>query len=477
MSTSTTPTASTPAVSSTPLAIAPAIAESEYRARIARFFEEMKDNSVAFVVGAAEKTRSNDTDYKFRQSSDILYLNGFPQPDAILAFVKVTKDDQKLVMFVLPKDPTKETWTGFREGIDGAKAKFFADVAFTVDDFSREAAKMIAKANTVYYHYGHNHGVNKQFRAIYEADPKDLLNVNQIVHAHRMIKSTAEIAMILHAGTISAEAHIEAMKRCAREVGTVTEWKLEATLEFQFGDKGAQSVAYQSIVAGGNNANTLHYTLNDKPLKDGDLVLIDAACEFGGYASDITRTFPVNGKFSDAQREIYSLVLKAQLAAIAASKPGCTLRSVHEVAVQILRDGLVDLGVLPEGMRTQEGAEKLFAEAKAAGTEKDLLTLGALYMHGTGHWMGLDVHDVAKNGTKNPSHKLVPTEVGMVFTVEPGLYFDANDKRMPERYRGIGVRIEDDVVITATGCEVLTAKVPKSIEEIEALMAEAAKGK
>ncbi|MDR3613646.1 MAG: aminopeptidase P N-terminal domain-containing protein [Candidatus Obscuribacterales bacterium] len=474
MSTSTTPTTSASAAVTLPAAV-PAISEGEYRARIARFFDEMKDNSVAFVVGADEKLRSNDTDYKFRQSSDVLYLNGFPQPDAILAFVKVTKEDQKLVMFVLPKDPTKETWTGFREGTEGAKAKYFADVAFVVDDFSKEAAKMLAKATTVYYHYGHNHGVNKKFRALYEADPKDLLNVNQIVHAHRMIKSTAEIAMIRHAGTISAEAHIEAMKRCAREVGTVTEGKLQATLEFQFGDKGAQSVAYQSIVAGGNNANTLHYTLNDKPLKDGDLVLIDAACEFGGYASDITRTFPVNGKFSDAQREIYALVLKAQLAAIDASKPGCTLRSVHEVAVQVLREGLVDLGVLPAGMRTQDGAEKLLADAKAAGTEKDLLTLGVLYMHGTGHWMGLDVHDVAKNGTKNPSHKLVPTKAGNVFTVEPGLYFDANDKRMPARYRGIGVRIEDDVVITDTGCEVLTAKVPKSIDEIEALMAEATK--
>jgi Xaa-Pro aminopeptidase len=474
MTTSTTPTASTQTPTAVPAAI-PAIPEGEYRARIARFFDEMKDNSVAFVVGAAEKLRSNDTDYKFRQSSDVLYLNGFPQPDAILAFVKVTKQEQKLVMFVLPKDPTKETWTGFREGVQGAKAKYFADEAFVVDDFSKEAAKMMAKATTVYYHYGQNHHVNKQFRALYEADSKDLLNVNQIVHAHRMTKSSTEIDMIRHAGAISAEAHVEAMKRCAREPGTITEGKLQATLEFHFVDKGAQSVAYQSIVAGGNNANTLHYTLNDKSLKDGDLVLIDAACEFDGYASDITRTFPVNGKFSVAQREIYDLVLKAQLAAIAASKPGCTLRSVHEVAVQVLREGLVDLGVLPAEMRTQDGADKAFADAKAAGTEKDLLTLGVLYMHGTGHWMGLDVHDVAKNGTKNASHKLVPTVTGNVFTVEPGLYFDANDKRMPARYRGIGVRIEDDVVITDTGCEVLTAKVPKSIDEIEALMAEATK--
>lgn len=469
-----TSTASTKSTTSKAVSVAaPAITTNEYRARLARVFDEMKDNSVAFVVGADEKIRSNDTDYKFRQSSDVLYLNGYPQADAILSFVKVSKTEQRLVMFVLPKDPLKETWTGFREGVEGAKAKYFADEAYPVADFSREAAKLLANATTVYYNFGPNYGVNKKFRKLFEADPKDLLDVNQIVHGHRMVKSTDEIAMIRHAGSISAEAHVEAMKRCAREGDTITEGKLQATLEFHFVDKGAQAVAYQSIVAGGNNANTLHYTLNDKPLKQGDLVLIDAACEYGGYASDITRTFPVSGKFSAAQREIYDLVLKAQLAAIAASKPGCTLRSVHEVAVQVLREGLVDLRVLPEGMRTQEGAEKLVAEAKAAGTEKDLLTLGVLYMHGTGHWMGLDVHDVAKNGTKSPSHKLVPTKVGNVFTVEPGLYFDANDKRVPTKYAGIGVRIEDDVVITDTGCEVLTAKVPKTIDEIEALMAAA----
>ena len=473
MSTSikTTPASTTSAKANS--SAAPAISTTEYTARIARFFDEMKDNSVAFVVGSDEKIRSNDTDYKFRQSSDVLYLNGYPQPDAVLAFVKVNKDEHKLVMFVLPKDPLKETWTGFREGVEGAKAKYFADEAYPVADFSREAAKLIAAATTVYYNFGANYGVNKKFRKLFEADPKDLLDVNQIVHGHRMAKSTDEIAMIRHAGSISAEAHVEAMRRCAREGSTITEGKLQATLEFHFVDKGAQSVAYQSIVAGGNNANTLHYTLNNQPLKSGDLVLIDAACEYGGYASDITRTFPVNGKFSAAQREIYDLVLKSQLAAIAACKPGCTLRSVHDTAVQVLREGLVDLGVLPAGMRTQEGAEKLFAEAKAAGTEKDLLTLGVLYMHGTGHWMGLDVHDVAKNGTKSPSHKLVPTKVGNVFTVEPGLYFDANDKRVPAKYAGIGVRIEDDVVITAKGCEVLTAKVPKTIDEIEALMAAA----
>ena len=248
------------------------------------------------------------------------------------------------------------------------------------------------------------------------------------------------------------------------------EYQIQAEMERVFLMKGARSPAYTTIVAGGSHACTLHYVENSAILKDGDLVLIDAASEYAGYASDITRTFPVNGKFTKAQEEIYQLVLDAQIAVIEAAKPGATLAELHELASKILRRGLIRYGVLSPEMKSKESEVKAQEKTEHNGKVSTQVVLRDLFMHGTSHWLGLDVHDLSTIGTRSQYLKTRPLKPGMVFTVEPGLYFDPNDKRLPRRYRGIGVRIEDDVVITKTGCEVLSRAVPKTIKEIEQLM-------
>jgi Xaa-Pro aminopeptidase len=285
----------------------------------------------------------------------------------------------------------------------------------------------------------------------------------------RLFKSAEELELMRRAGAISAEAHCRAMRACRPGL---YEYQLQAILEATFRWHGADAPAYGSIVGGGNNAVILHYVNNDQLLRDGDLVLIDAACEYRGYASDITRTFPVNGKFSKAQREIYELVLKSQLAAIEAARPGVPLALVHQTASRVLRRGLVKLGIL-----TPSASRKSANKSAGKATKKSKLALGDFFMHGTSHWLGIDVHDVGSyktaDGTRSDRGKGKQRllEPGMVITVEPGLYFDRNDKRVPAKYRGIGVRIEDDVVITDAGNEVITTGVPKTVEEIEALMA------
>jgi Xaa-Pro aminopeptidase len=248
------------------------------------------------------------------------------------------------------------------------------------------------------------------------------------------------------------------------------EYEVQAEMERIFTMRGAKSPAYGSIVAGGKNAICLHYQENNQVLNDGDLLLIDAACEYGGYASDITRTFPVAGKFNEAQLELYNLVLSANEAAIAFAKPGVTLKQVHDKAAGILRKGLIELGVLSSEMSSPEGEEKVLKQTGKNGHKASPLVLRDIFMHGTSHWIGLDVHDVGTYGTRSMHAKSTAMKSGMAFTVEPGLYFDPEDKRLPKKYRGIGIRIEDDVVITSSGCEVLTSGVPKNPEEIEELM-------
>jgi Xaa-Pro aminopeptidase len=446
----------------------PKPSRSAMAARLDAFRGKLADNSIAIIVSAPERTRSNDTEYPYRQSSDVLYLNGFPEPDGVLVISKLTGKEE-LIMFVRPKDREREIWTGIRAGVQGAKRTYGADRAFSNDKFEQVLGQLLSKADAVYYRFGLNPELDERFRKVWQPRQKPLYNPNDILHEMRLFKTEQEIELMRHAAAISAEAHREAMR--ATRPG-MTEYQIQAVLEGCFKYHGASAPAYGSIVATGNNAVVLHYTENQATLADGDLLLVDAACEYGiasgGHAADITRGWPVNGKFSDPQRAIYQLVLDAQVAAVKAARPGVPLAHVHQAASRVMRRGLIKLGILP-------------ATASAHGSRskkaKQGLTLGDFFMHGTSHWIGLDVHDVGSYATASGARsdkgrgKRRVLEPGMVITVEPGLYFDKNDRRVPKQYRGIGVRIEDDILITANGNENLTAAVPKTIAEIEALMA------
>ena len=444
----------------------PSISKRLYKERIAEFAARMLPQSFAVIVSNPERTRSNDTQYQYRQSSDILYLNGFPEPECALV-VSNFKGKAKLSMFVRAKDSSREQWTGIRGGVEGAKKLYLADQAFNIDQFELQLKKLVAIADHVYYNFSRNQDFDRSFNNAWRSTLKPLLNPEAILHEMRLFKDEEEVAMLRRAGEVSTAAHRAAMQRCQPGL---KEFQIQATLEYVFRNNGAMAPAYGSIVATGANAWVLHYVSNQDTIKDGDLVLIDAAAEYNGYACDITRTFPANGKFTKAQREIYELVLKSQTAALAVAKPGSSLNRVHATAAGVLRRGLVKLGILPKEMRSQRGTLEQFKTAKQSGAEKDLVTLSTFFPHGTSHWMGLDVHDVGNSFSrpgKGRNRKLVP---GMVFTVEPGFYVLHDDAHVPAKYRGIGVRIEDDVHITPEGNEVLTGEVPKEIDEMCALV-------
>lgn len=436
--------------------------------RLTNFVGKLPDDSVTIIVANPERTRSHDTEHQYRQNSDILYLNGFPEPESVLILSKLG-GKPKFTMLVRAKDRDQEIWTGIRAGVEGAKAGYLADEAFAVDKFEEVVGKLIKRAASVYYRFGVNEEFDEKFRKVWGNSQKPLLNYEEILHEMRLFKTEKELTLMRWASDISAEAHKQAM--LAVRPG-MTEYQLQAVLEFVFRFYGAAAPSYGSIVAAGNNAVVLHYTENSGVINDGDLILVDAAAEYGfvtgGYASDITRCFPANGKFSQAQREIYQVVLDAQVAAIKAARPGVPLARVHQTASRVMRKGLIKLGILPQTATAKAGRKK-----GATG-----LSLNDFFMHGTSHWMGLDVHDVGSYQTASGARsdrgkgKRRLLSAGMVFTVEPGLYFDKNDKRVPKQYRGIGVRIEDDIVITKDGNEVLTAGVPKTIEDIESLMAQ-----
>jgi Xaa-Pro aminopeptidase len=450
----------------------PHLESAVYAERTAEFVGKLAPNSIAIIVSNPEHTRSNDTEYEYRQSSDVLYVNGFPEAESAIVLTNIG-GRPKLVLFVRPKDRAQEVWTGIRVGVDGAKQLYLANEAHTFEQFASVMGKLLKRADRVYYKFGHNAHFDKQFTDVWQDEQKPLYNPETVLHEMRLFKSEAELTIMRRAAQISAEAHIAAARRL---VPGLKEYQIKATMEGYFLENGASGPAYGSIIASGNNAVILHYTSNRDTIKDGDLVLIDAACELQGYAADITRTFPANGKYSEAQREIYQLVLNAQEAAIRMSKPGMSINHVHGIASKVLRAGLVKLGILPKEMGNRRNAMRLFKEAKKRGdgSEKTLLMLGSFFMHGTSHWMGLDVHDVGTMNVRKGKGRDRKLEPGMVFTVEPGLYIDKDDQRVAEKYRGIGVRIEDDIVITADGCEVITAGVPKTIESIEKLMSEAA---
>ncbi len=427
------------------------------RSQLAEFMRRMNPKAIAIIPSAREATRSNDTQYRFRQDSDFLYLTGFEEPEAIA--VLAPSRDQKYKMFLRPRDPEREIWDGKRAGIEGARSEYGADEALPIAEFAEKLEEILDGAPTLYYRLGVNPELDEmiirqiaRMRAINRKPihpPTTIIDPATIVHEMRVLKSDEEIELMQRAADIAAQAHVEAMK--AVRAG-MKEYQVEALIEQIFRREGAAAPAYTSIVGAGSNATVLHYINNDGDLRDGDLLLVDAGAEYKGYASDITRTYPINGKFSKAQREIYDLVLEAQMACVEMVRPGVTHDQLKQHSVEVLTAGMVRLGLL------QGEPEELIKEEKYK----------QFYMHGLGHMLGIDVHDVGRYYYDKESRALEP---GVVMTVEPGLYIAPTTKDIPEQYLGIGVRIEDDVLCTANGPRVLTNKVPKDAGEIEALMA------
>jgi Xaa-Pro aminopeptidase len=432
---------------------------AEFAARRAALLDSMPDNSVAFIATAPELIRSNDADHHFRPESNFYYLTGFPEPEAV-AFLVKEGDEGRFVLCCRAKDKDREIWDGRRYGPELAAQTFGADDAYPIGDLDQVAVELLADRDVL---LSSNLRQSEQAQLIESwmqgirrqrkqgvRTPEARLDVDAMVAEMRLIKSDYEIELMRTAATISADAHARAMKFVKPGCN---EYQLEAEIVHEFAMRGARFPAYNSIVGGGENACILHYVENNAEVKDGDLVLIDAGCEYQMYAADITRTFPVSGKFSPEQRAIYEVVLAAQHAAIAMIKPGNAYDTVHNAAVSVLVDGLISLGLLTGDADTLI-AEEAYKE---------------YYMHGTGHWLGIDVHDVGDYrvaGTKEWRN----FEPGMVLTVEPGIYVSPSNEAVDAKWRGIGVRIEDDILVTDSGYENLTAAVPKSIAAIEALM-------
>ncbi|WP_240687719.1 Xaa-Pro aminopeptidase [Alkanindiges illinoisensis] len=430
-------------------------AQMPFAHRRARLLEQMGDDAIAIIATRAEMYRNRDADYKFRADSSFYYLTGFAEPEAVA--VLQTGSDQPYTLFCRERNREMEIWNGLRAGTEGALSQYATDQAFTIEQLDEQIISLLSGKKRLYVRLGQDAAFDlrvtgwlKKIAANQRQGGQGLVEIIQLdslLDEMRLFKDTHEIDLMRRAAQISAQAHVRAMQQVKPGM---MEYQLEAELLYIFAQNGCQT-AYNSIVGGGANGCILHYVENNQPLKDGDLVLIDAGAELDHYAADITRTFPVNGKFSPEQKALYELVLKAQLAAIEATKPGNHYRLPHETAVQILTEGLVELGLL------QGDVDELIASE----------AYRQFYMHGTGHWLGMDVHDV---GSYKLNNEWRPYQPGMVVTVEPGLYIAPDDDSVDARWRGIGIRIEDDVLVTESGNEVLTCDVPKTVEEIEALM-------
>jgi Xaa-Pro aminopeptidase len=411
--------------------------------------------AVAIVPTAPERVRNRDSHYPYRFDSHFYYLTGFTEPEAVMVLA-----GEKAILFCRERNPEREIWEGFRYGPEAARERFGFDEAHPIDALDREMERLLENQPALYYPMGADaqwdarairwlNAVRARSRAGIAA-PDRVHDVRTVIDDMRLVKDAHELAIMRRAARIAAAAHRRAMQR-ARPGRN--EYEIEAELLYEFRRNGAQFPAYSPIVASGANACVLHYVFNDAPLRDGELLLIDAGCELDGYASDVTRTFPVNGRFSAAQREVYEVVLAAQRAALEAVRPGKAWNEPHDAAVKVLAQGLIDLELLSG--KLDEVLEKE--------------TYKRFYMHRTGHWLGLDVHDAGEYKRSGNWRQLAP---GMTLTVEPGLYIRAEDD-IPERLRNIGVRIEDDVLVAEGGCEVLTAEAPKAIADIEALMRDA----
>jgi len=431
---------------------------SEFAKRRQRLLAMLGEDSIAILPAAPERTRSRDVEHPYRSDNDFYYLTGFPEPEAIVVLIPGRKQGQ-FVLFCRERDVEMETWHGRRTGLEGAMQRYGADDAFPIEDADDILPGLMENRERVFYSMGTHpdldqrmldwlNRVRKKARAGVHA-PGELVSLDHLLHEMRLIKSAAEIRAMKKAAKVSAEAHCRAMQACKPGM---MEYQVEAEILHYFMTHGCRHAAYPSIVGGGENGCILHYTENESELQAGDLLLIDAGGEYDNYAADITRTFPVNGKFSAAQKALYELVLAAQYAAIEKVQPGNHWNDPHLAAVKVLTKGLIKLGLLK-------------------GTPAKLIKEEAyrrFYMHRTGHWLGMDVHDVGDYKLDGDWRLLEP---GMVLTIEPGLYIAPGSKGVAKKWWGIGIRIEDDVRVTRTGHEVLSSGVPKQVDEIEALMA------
>ena len=418
--------------------------KEEFGERRTRVFTQMQPNSALLLFSEIEKRRNNDCTYPFRQDSYFWYLTGFNEPNAALLLLK-TEQAEKAIIFLRPRDPLLETWNGRRLGVEHAPQQLNVNEAYSIEEFATVLPKILNNLTALYY-VPEIHTWGDKLVTESAVSFSEIFDWRPMLSEMRLIKSPNEIRLMQQAGQITALGHIKAMQTTRPNR---FEYEIESEILHEFNRHGARFPSYNSIVAGGDNACILHYTENDCPLNDGDLVLIDAGCEFAMYAGDITRTFPVNGKFSQPQREIYELVLKAQKRAIELLVPGNSIKQANDEVIRIKTQGLVDLGILKGDVDTliEQQAYRQF------------------YMHGLGHWLGLDVHDVGSYG----QDKQRILEIGMVITVEPGIYI-SEDADVPEQYKGIGVRIEDNLLMTEYGNKILTAAAPKEIADIENLM-------
>ena len=466
-----------------------------------RRFVEGIGEGLAIIPAAQETARNSDVSHVFRQNSDFYFLTGFDEPDAV-AVLNPAHSKERFVLFVRPRDREMEIWNGHRAGVEGAVAQYGADAAYPVDQLDAKLREYAIERTMVYYRLGNSAFDSRVIRLVSDlraarsrgfTTPVRFEDPSPLLHDLRLRHSTAEIARERRACQISCDAHIEAMRFAQPGM---YEYQVQAALEFVFRSQGSPRDAYPSIVASGANACILHYVENQRRMEDGDLLLIDAGCEYGYHAADITRTFPVNGRFTGPQRAVYEVVLKSQLAAIEAGKPGVRYEAIHEAARRVIAEGLVDLKLVPRSV----------ADTLSMHHYREF------FMHGTGHWLGMDVHDVGDYRVRQQSRALEP---GMVFTVEPGIYIDPAresvtfhlreyseeemwERRLrlgvtaakkledeekakaqtvthpiPKEFRGIGIRIEDDILVTPSGVENLTAGTPKTIEEVERTCAEA----
>jgi len=430
---------------------------TEFKRRRKQLMRMMDNNSIAILPTAPESVRNRDVHYPFRPDSDFYYLTGFDEPEAVAVLIP-GRNHAEYILFCRAKDETKAMWDGPMVGQEGAVADYGADDSFPISDLDEILPRMLEEKSRIFYAMGCNsdldHRLSEWITKIKSKarsgmqSPMEIVELDHYLHDMRLYKSRSEISTMRKAANISAAAHKKVMRKC--QPGMM-EFQLESEFRHSCALKGARQQAYTSIVGGGNNACVLHYIENNDELKAGDMLLIDAGCELDYYASDITRTYPVNGKFSKAQAELYQLVLDAQLSAIEQVKPGNHWNQPHDAAVKTITKGLLKLGIL-KGTLTNALKKETYRK---------------YYMHRTGHWLGMDVHDVGDYKVDGQWRELEP---GMALTVEPGLYIPKGTRGVPRKYQGIGIRIEDDVVVTKEGYDVLSKQVPKTIEEIEGLM-------
>ncbi|HET7275796.1 MAG TPA: aminopeptidase P N-terminal domain-containing protein [Longimicrobiaceae bacterium] len=426
------------------------------RERRARLIARVGEG-VVILNSAPELTSGGDTEIPYRQDADLYYLTGFQEPGTV-AVLSNDEDGPGFTLFVRPRDPAREAWSGPRAGVDGAVDEFGADAAFPIDELDQHLPDLVRPADKIFYSLGLDAAMDDRVTGLIAAaraarprtgqGPSGIEDLDPILSAMRRTKDAVELTSMRRSAEVAVAAHRATMAAARPGMG---EWELEAVLEYNFRAMGATGPAFPSIVGAGENATVLHYTANNRRINDGDLVLVDAGADLGMYCSDLTRTFPISGRFSSAQRELYAIVLAAEEAAIGVVQPGAAFAGIHQAAVRVLVEGLLTLGILE-------------------GSLDELIESGdyrRYYPHRTSHWLGLNVHDV---GMYREGGESVLLEPGMVLTVEPGLYIPADAEDIDKEYLGIGIRIEDDVVVTADGHEILTRGVPVAVDEIEALV-------